>query len=184
LFRNKLCTIIATSMLFSATATFIIPPRASALASQYTFVTTSDATLADTNYTIDILKDGKIVQAVSNDIYYQKYYEEPVTRGITRYRFERLDPKGWVRGNVLIVDLSDSNIRTDLLQNGSLSSKKTLSSMVKDSGALAGVNGDFFDIGKTNVPQGVVIDNNELIKSSHNYNQAIGIADNGLGSGI
>jgi len=181
LFRNKLCTILATSMIFSATTAFVLPPRALALSSQYTYETISDAALADMDYTIDILKDGKIIQTVSNDIYYQKYYEEPVTRGITRYSFERLDPKGWVRGHVLVVDLSDTNVRTDLLQNGSLSSKKTLSSMVKNSGALAGVNGDFFDIGKTNVPQGVVIDNNELIKSSQNYNQAIGLADNGLG---
>jgi hypothetical protein len=77
--------------------------------------------------------------------------------------------------------LQDSTVRTDLLHNGTISSKQALSAMVKNAGAVAGINGDFFDIGKTNAPLGVEIHGNNIIKSSHNWNQSIGITNDGLG---
>ena len=197
MFRNKLYSILAATTLISVTATTILPQHALAADSKFPRPSTSPSTepveepsqdVSDPaptsiNYTIDALQNGKIVQVVSDDIYYQKYIEEPVTRGITAYRFERLDAKGWQRGNVLVVDLKDSNVKADLLFPGSLSSRQSLSGMIKNTGAVAGVNGDFFDIGKTNAPLGVAINDNNILKSdqSRNQSRSVGITNDGLG---
>ncbi len=138
------------------------------------------STLSGSN-AIEVLQDGKIQKALSNSIYYQRFYEEPVTKGITTYRFERFDPNGWIRGSIMTVDLSDNNIKTDLLYPGSLSQTKTLTQMAKEAGAVAGINGDFFDIGKTNAPLGFTIKDGTLIKSAPTWNQTVGIKQDGLG---
>ncbi|MBE3100807.1 MAG: phosphodiester glycosidase family protein, partial [Firmicutes bacterium] len=184
--RTKLCSLITTVMLSLFLTVTIFPPEAMALGSKFPRPDSNPTPTAPTtpitaDYTIDSLQDGKIIKIDSNGIYHQRFTEEPVSKGITNFRFERFDQMGWVRGNVLVVDLKDTNVRTDLLFPGTLSSKQTLSSMVKNSGAIAGINGDFFDIGKTNAPLGVTIKDNNIIKSAHTWNQSVGVTNDGLG---
>lgn len=122
-----------------------------------------------------------MIPVASNDIYYQKFYEEIVSSGITRHSFERFDKKGWIRGNVLTVDLKNSNVKTDLLYPGTLTQTQNITKMVKNAGAITGINGDFFDIYGTKAPLGITVKNGTLLKSANSWNQMIGITNDGFG---
>lgn len=132
--------------------------------------------------TVETLVDGEITTIESSDVYHQKFHMEPVTKGINLYRFERFDKKGWVRGSILIADLRDSNVKTGLLYPGSMTSTSTVRGMVSSSGAVAGINGDFFDIYGTKAPLGVVVKNGKLLKSSLTWNTTIGVSFDKIGN--
>jgi hypothetical protein len=59
------------------------------------------------------------------------------------------------------------NIRLNsvLAGNALASSGETISSMAQRTGAIAGINGDYFDIGATNRPTNVVVEGNALIQT-------------------
>ncbi|MCQ4041212.1 phosphodiester glycosidase family protein [Streptantibioticus rubrisoli] len=53
---------------------------------------------------------------------------------------------GIANGHVLIADLNDRRVRVGLLRPGAVAARDTVSRMADAQGAVAGVNGDFFDI--------------------------------------
>lgn len=69
-----------------------------------------------------------------------------VAQGVTLTRYERIEPiGGWVEAQVLTVDLTQGNVKTDLLWSGKVADRNTVSSLVQASGAIAGINADYFD---------------------------------------
>jgi hypothetical protein len=80
-----------------------------------------------------------------------------VAPGLEHTSFDTLDARGWLRGDVLTADLGSSVVPT-YLSSPSLSRTKPVSRLVRRAGAVAGVNGDFFDIGNTGAPLGVGVD--------------------------
>lgn len=88
----------------------------------------------------------------------------PVAPGVDLTSFERLDPRGWIHGQVLEVDLGVDATTTDLLWPGTVSATAPLSELAAAQGAVAGVNGDFFDINRTGAPLGAAIAGGELLK--------------------
>jgi len=113
---------------------------------------------------------------------YKQFTEEHVTRGIVHTKFEVFDKEGWLKGSILTVDLKDSNVGVELLYPGKIAATATPEKMAKNAGAIAVVNGDFFDIGKTNAPIGVAIKDGKLLKSARLRGQSIGISTDGIGS--
>jgi hypothetical protein len=100
----------------------------------------------------------------------------PVAPGLTLTEFDRFDPDGWIRGDTLAVDLSTDGVRPTYLSSGEVSARTPLSEQVERADAVAGVNGDFFDINATGAPLGVGIDNGELQTapaSGHNLTASI-----------
>jgi hypothetical protein len=79
----------------------------------------------------------------------------PVAPGLKLTEFDRYDPQGWIRGDTLAVDLTSRSLRPTYLSPGVVSARTPLSELVKRAGAVAGVNGDFFDINATGAPIGV-----------------------------
>ncbi|MFE6281398.1 phosphodiester glycosidase family protein [Streptomyces sp. NPDC057877] len=70
-------------------------------------------------------------------------------------RYEEADiaaDAGPTRVHVLSVDVSDPRVRLDLLYPGTVAARGTVSSMADASGAVAGVNGDFFNITEAQHP--------------------------------
>jgi hypothetical protein len=82
----------------------------------------------------------------------------PVAPGLDHTRFERYDARGWVRVNALTAQLSTPGLRLDYAAPGKVSSPRPLSTALQRDRAVAGVNGDFFDIGDTGAPLGVGVD--------------------------
>lgn len=67
---------------------------------------------------------------------------------------------------VLAIDLHEPTVRvgTMLASDRLISPGETVSSMAQRSGAVAGVNGDYFDINQTNQPLNILVENGELIR--------------------
>ncbi|MEQ0560857.1 phosphodiester glycosidase family protein [Amycolatopsis sp. NEAU-NG30] len=85
-----------------------------------------------------------------------------VAPGLNLTQFDRFDPAGWIRGDTLTVDLGSTVLRPAYLSPGTVSARTPLSQQLARAGAVAGVNGDFFDISATGAPIGVGIDRGQL----------------------
>nr|WP_238355265.1 phosphodiester glycosidase family protein [Kribbella sandramycini] len=109
--------------------------------------------------------------------------DSPVAPGVTYTSFERLDPRGWLRGDLLSTDLSKRGVTVDYVNTGKVSGGTPLSQQLARKGAIAGVNGDFFDINDTTAPLGVGIEQSgRLINApAAGHNDTAVIGKDGLG---
>lgn len=77
----------------------------------------------------------------------QTVEKENVTSGVVLEKYSRYTTSGWIKSNVLRVDLSNSNVKVDSLVNqNSISTLTTVKNLAKSNGAIAAVNGSFFDM--------------------------------------
>ncbi|MDF3299513.1 phosphodiester glycosidase family protein [Streptomyces sp. K1PA1] len=77
---------------------------------------------------------------------------EEIAPGV-EYRAFDLDGAGGVtRAHLLSVDLADRHVRVGLLHPGAVAARRTVSGMADAQGAVAGVNGDFFNISEAQHP--------------------------------
>lgn len=101
---------------------------------------------------------------------------EFVAPGITYGEYDLLTGDGPIKIHVVSVDLADPTVRvnTALASDRLISSGETLSSMALRTGAVAGINGDFFDIGDTNQPLNILVRSGSLLSMPrHRYALAI-----------
>ncbi|MBK0868554.1 phosphodiester glycosidase family protein [Saccharopolyspora sp. HNM0986] len=89
----------------------------------------------------------------------------PVAPGLSLTEFERYGPDGWLRGDVLTAELSEPGLRPEYLSPGSASMRSPLTEQAARSGAVAGVNGDFFDIDASGAPLGPAMSDGELLSA-------------------
>src|SRR5947209_12069976 len=91
----------------------------------------------------------------------------PVASGILYSHFKVGTAAGPLNVHHLSVDLSNPTVRAGagLAHNRLMSDDETVSSMVARSGAIAGVNGDFFDIRGSGIPLNIVVRDGELVRS-------------------
>lgn len=75
--------------------------------------------------------------------------------GVTYRRWVRTDERGRVRIHVLKISLWAKGLKVAAIGAPSVAGRQQMSSMVKQNKAIAGINGDFFDIGNTGAPLGV-----------------------------
>ncbi|MFJ9539044.1 phosphodiester glycosidase family protein [Streptomyces sp. NPDC101225] len=76
----------------------------------------------------------------------------PLAPGVTYRQFDIQGAKGPVHAHVVTVDLRDRHVRLGLLHPGAVAARAPVSRMADAQGAVAGVNGDFFDITETQHP--------------------------------
>lgn len=91
----------------------------------------------------------------------------PVASGIEYSHFTVTTSAGPLDIHHLIVDLSNSTVRlgVGLAHNRLMSQDETVSSMVRRSGAVAGINADYFDMGGSGMPLNIVIQDGRLLRS-------------------
>ncbi|GGJ39001.1 hypothetical protein GCM10010121_057660 [Streptomyces brasiliensis] len=75
-----------------------------------------------------------------------------VAPGVRYEEFDVQGAKGLTHVHLLRVDLSDPHVRLDLLYPGTVAARAPVSRLADSAGAVAGVNGDFFDIDETQHP--------------------------------
>ncbi|CAL9666576.1 hypothetical protein SUDANB1_07244 [Streptomyces sp. enrichment culture] len=75
-----------------------------------------------------------------------------VAPGVTYEEFDIKAAKGVTHAHVLRVDLGNPRVRVDLLYPGAVGARGQVSAMADSQGAVAGVNGDFFNITETQHP--------------------------------
>jgi len=106
---------------------------------------------------------------------------EKIGPGIDLQHVKALDQKGWYNAQFLTVDLSDRAVSTDLLTSGPVASGGPLSAAANKAGAVAGVNGEFFDIGNSNAALGGEVQNGQLIKTADiGGRQHVGVSADGI----
>jgi exopolysaccharide biosynthesis protein len=106
---------------------------------------------------------------------------EPIGPGISLQHVRALDQTGWYNAQFLTVDLTDSAVGTDLLTSGPVASGGPLSVAANKAGAVAGVNGEFFDIGNSNAPLGAEIQDGTLLKTADvGGRQHVGVSRDGI----
>lgn len=77
---------------------------------------------------------------------------ERIAPGVVYREFDITAAAGRTRAHLLTVDLGDPHVRVDLLHPGAVAARATVSRLADSAGAVAGVNGDFFDITETQHP--------------------------------
>lgn len=86
--------------------------------------------------------------------------------GVVHQEFTTTGAAGDVIGDVLAIDLTTAGVSLDLINSGAVASAASVSSMADDADAIAGVNGDFFNIGQTNAPVGPAIQDDVDLKAA------------------
>ncbi len=95
--------------------------------------------------------------------------EEPVTAGATLKKYvwtsTRNKKKVTVNANVIAVDLTNPYVKLDVMYGAGnqFTKKQTVAGMAKESGAVAGINGDFFNTKAEGVPIGPQITDGKLL---------------------
>ncbi|MGW0627338.1 phosphodiester glycosidase family protein [Streptomyces sp. NPDC002758] len=75
-----------------------------------------------------------------------------VAPGVSYEEFDIQAAKGLTHAHLLTVDLNDPHVRLDLLYPGAVAARAPVSHLADAAGAVAGVNGDFFNIDETQHP--------------------------------
>nr|WP_062338842.1 phosphodiester glycosidase family protein [Herbidospora sakaeratensis] len=92
---------------------------------------------------------------------------EKIGPGIDLRHIQAVDQKGWYNARFLTVDLSNSAVTTDLLTAGPVASGGPLTVAADKAGAVAAVNGDFYDLGNSTAAHGAEIQNGKLRKTTN-----------------
>ncbi|MCO1598036.1 phosphodiester glycosidase family protein [Micromonospora sp. RHAY321] len=74
---------------------------------------------------------------------------EQLAPGVTYGSFQVQTPRGVTVGYLLTADLHKNQVSVDLLHPDAVAQRKVVSAMTNEQGAVAGVNGDFFNISET-----------------------------------
>ncbi|RCG31889.1 multidrug transporter [Sphaerisporangium album] len=104
----------------------------------------------------------------------------PVAPGVRLDSVDTLDSGGWQRSDALTVDLT-KGAKVGYLDGGRIAKGGWISQMAEAKGAVAAVNGDFFDINNSNAPIGPAIADGELLKSASGRTIAAGFDAAGAG---
>lgn len=104
----------------------------------------------------------------SNNIYAapqvinQTVERQTITSGAVLEKFHRFTTSGWIESQVLSVDLSNENIKVDsLINKNSVTSVSSVKKLANNNGAVAAVNGSFFDM-KTGDVYGPIMSSGEF----------------------
>jgi hypothetical protein len=92
---------------------------------------------------------------------------EPIAPGVEHGEYDLLTSSGPIVVHVVAVAPKAANIALNsvLADDALASGGETVSSMAQRTGAIAGINADYFDIGRTNRPTNIVVRDGTLVRS-------------------
>lgn len=91
---------------------------------------------------------------------------EALAPGVTHRQFTTTESAGQVIGDVVEVDLTQPGVAVDLLNPGTVAATAPVKAMADAAGAVAGINGDFFDISATGAPAGPAVKGGRAVKAA------------------
>lgn len=106
----------------------------------------------------------RLVTDETGDVIVTNEHTQPVGPGVELRSFDQLTASGWIRVDMLTIELGENGASAGLLSPG-VSLAAPVSELAEKENAIAGTNGDFFDIGNTNAPSGVEVGDGEIHKS-------------------
>ncbi len=103
---------------------------------------------------------------------------QQIAPGLDLTSFKRLEADGWNTGNVLTADLTTPSLSLDVIDSGTVTTKATVLEQAKQAGAVAAVNGDFYDILSSGAPVSTNISRASGIRTGNQRGQqALTITD-------
>ncbi|MDG4822989.1 phosphodiester glycosidase family protein [Asanoa sp. WMMD1127] len=106
----------------------------------------------------------------------------PVAPGLELTSFDRLDADGWIRADALTADLGGSGLSVGYVNTGAVARTAPLRGVVDQAGAVAAVNGDFFDINQSGAAQGIGVRDGELVQSPvEGHHDGVAVGPDGVG---
>lgn len=112
-----------------------------------------------------------VPSAAYNKITEIKSVPEAYADGVTHEKIQVFTDEGWLNMNVLRIDL-EKNVQMDVLTDTVLSSRDTLTNLVKKNNAdktvVAAINSDFFDTNNSTT-MGNLVKDNQLLSTSVGY---------------
>lgn len=108
---------------------------------------------------------GKITVNMPQTIH-SGHEENVLSSGVSHENIRRFTTSGWHNINVIRIDLTNPyvNIQGMFNQEG-IPKKDSVSGMVEKSGAIAGINGDFFNFRPVSSSMGTLINDGEMVSS-------------------
>ncbi|MEB3102332.1 stalk domain-containing protein [Ferviditalea candida] len=97
--------------------------------------------------------------------------EQPITSGAVLkqvlWKGVRNGQEVTVNGNIIVVDLKNPNVKLDVMTgvNNQFTKKQTVEGMAKETGAVAGTNGDFYVVQAEGAPIGPEINDGTMMSS-------------------
>lgn len=105
---------------------------------------------------------------------YETTSSENLSSGVVHERIRRFTNEGWWNINVIRIDLNDQYTELKGLFNpDGIPNRDKVSKMVEKSGAIAAVNGDFFNYQPLPSTLGAMISEGEMISSPRSLDQAL-----------
>lgn len=99
-------------------------------------------------------------------IIHERNESKHISSGVIHEHIERFTTSGWWNINVIRVDLTNPYTKIQgMIDSNGLSSRNTVSNMVRDTGAVAGINGDYFSYNPLPNSIGTLINKGEIISS-------------------
>jgi len=139
-------------------------------------VTGASVTLRDDVADLPLDDDGAAIVT--------RHEERLLAPGLELTRFARLTEDGWQSGEVLVAHTGPGGGGPSLgyLGPDAVAGNATVSQMAADRGAVAAVNGDFFDINNSGAPMGAAVDGGTLLKSPNpGREKAVVVGSDGIG---
>jgi hypothetical protein len=116
--------------------------------------------------------------------------EQRIAPGLELTRFARMSEDGWLSGEVLVADLGPAGggavprgkVGVGYVGPDHVADTATVSQMAASRGAIAAINGDYFDINNSGAALGVAVDDGALLKSaSPGRERSVAIGPDGVG---
>lgn len=86
-----------------------------------------------------------------------------VVPGVRFRRWDQTDPRGTFRAYLLRVNLATPGLSLQYVAPPTVAARDELTDLLAQESAVAGINGDFFDIGDTGAPLGVGVDESAIL---------------------
>jgi exopolysaccharide biosynthesis protein len=114
----------------------------------------------------DLRQLGSLVEAIANEPNLRSVHVESTAPGLDYAQYAMASPHGPLAISILSANPAEPTLRFDtaIAEDHVISGGERTSAMGVRTGAVAGVNGDYFDIGRTYQPQGLLVRAGELIR--------------------
>ncbi|MDE6181924.1 MAG: phosphodiester glycosidase family protein [Eubacteriales bacterium] len=115
----------------------------------------------------------KTTTFANTNLLYSESDIQTITSGVTYEESRKLYKSGWKDVYVLTVDVRNPNVKLEILESATeYGLKKSTENLVKENGAIAGINGDFFGSGNPKSAMGQVIENGNEYEAQNYYNNS------------
>jgi len=114
-------------------------------------------------FLFNLLLPASMVQAYS--VRKEDRFKEQIAEGVYLETIRQQTSEGPLNIGVVTVDLRNPYVQVDTLTNGSITNNQTVSQHAANSGAIAAVNGDFFQLNSHRAPIGMTVKSGEMITS-------------------